>query len=116
MRTPSDPGYTPTAPAALTREEALALLLRLRTLSLELEEGSEGREEAGLLTSLAWLAKPEVQPTGLAPTQSNSVDCGVFCILGALCTVLEVPLLSLPWGQQHGPVLREYLIALLLSK
>jgi len=45
--------------AALLDEAGLyrELLLRLRTLSLELEEATEGRDEASMLASLAWLAR-----------------------------------------------------------
>jgi nephrocystin-3 len=44
--------------AALLSEAGLyrELLLELRTLSLELEEATDGREEASLLSSLAWRA------------------------------------------------------------
>ncbi|MEB3276068.1 MAG: tetratricopeptide repeat protein, partial [Cyanobacteriota bacterium] len=45
--------------AALLGEAGLyrELLLRLRTLSLELEEATQGREEESMLSSLAWLAR-----------------------------------------------------------
>ena len=62
-----------------------------------------------------WLSGDPVSATqGFAPLQGNSFDCGVFCIMAALCESHGIDLCTMPWGQQHGPAIREYLCTLLL--
>ena len=63
--------------AALLAEAGLYrdLLLRLRTLSLELEEATDNREEASLLSSMAWLASAHQDMGNYAEAEPLYLRC-----------------------------------------
>jgi Ulp1 family protease len=65
---------------------------------------------------LPWLdaaRSPAVET--LSPVQGNGFDCGVYTILAAACEAMDIPLNTLPWGQQHAECIRTQLAALLLE-
>jgi hypothetical protein len=65
---------------------------------------------------MEWVGSTEASPLGVYPTQGNKFDCGVFTLMYALCETLDIPLRTLPFGQQHLPMVREQLTAMMLSR
>jgi Ulp1 family protease len=64
----------------------------------------------------AWVFKHSGQADRItSPMQGNSFDCGVFTILAAICEALDIPLCTMPWGQQHAATIRTQLAALILK-
>ena len=61
-----------------------------------------------------WVRDAPVHEADTCPIQGNAFDCGIFSILYGVCEALDVPLSSLPFGQQHARVFREQLVAQLV--